>query len=193
MNVEPSQDQRLIADAVTKLFLNKSTGEHIRRAEPGGFDPTLWEQVWQLGLPLLRVSESAGGSGCGLVEAVLVAEACGRFLAPVPLIETIVANSLLAAIGPAGESQLAAATEGRRYVVALADAAQTPQQYVPAASIADGILYLERDALYLLPGPRAGEANLGSVPLAPLRLGGGEKLVEGPEAIRSHQAARGEW
>src|SRR2546428_13551808 len=78
-------------------FLNEeSTMERVRAALPSGFDPALWTGLAELGAFSLRVPQSAGGLGLGLMEAAVLMEEVGRQLASGPIAETLVAAALLA-------------------------------------------------------------------------------------------------
>ena len=61
--------------------------------------PSFWHQLGQLGWLGLHVPEQHGGSGFGLPELVVVAEAMGRAIAPGPFIPTVTASAVIAAIG----------------------------------------------------------------------------------------------
>src|SRR6185369_16197716 len=100
LNLELAQEQVMLRDSLERLLQRDSTSARIRAAEPLGFDAALWAELVALGLPLLRVPDGAGGAGMSLLDAVLVAEMMGRYLASAPLIETIVANQILARTNP---------------------------------------------------------------------------------------------
>src|SRR5215470_7156032 len=61
--------------------------------------PSFWHQLGQLGWLGLHVPEQHGGSGFGLPELVVVAEAMGRAIAPGPFIPTVTASAVIVAIG----------------------------------------------------------------------------------------------
>src|SRR5215211_5383832 len=96
MNLALSDEQELLRDTFARLFATESTPERVRDAEPLGFDAALWKTLAEIDAIGIRVPEAHGGSGAGLLEAVLLAEQAGRHLAPGPLIESIVAAQLLA-------------------------------------------------------------------------------------------------
>src|SRR5262245_26535110 len=56
-------------------------------------DPAIWAAMAELGVFGLLVSEHAGGSGLGPVEASIVCEQLGSHLAPGPLLWTLLAAS----------------------------------------------------------------------------------------------------
>lgn len=199
MNLELAQEQVMLRDSLERLLQRDSTSARIRAAEPMGFDRALWLELAALGLPLLRVPESDGGAGLSLLDAVLVAEMAGRYLASAPLIESIVANRLLARIGgEAAQPYLAAAAEGEKIVtVALHRVQSGSAQLVPAGAVADWIVCSDGEAVYLV---EAGEkphtpANTGTMPLASMRIDLADAIVlgSGTEALGMWAAGLDEW
>ena len=53
-----------------------------------GFDRALWDELAEMGVFALRVSEEEGGIGLGFADAVLVFTELGRRLVPGPLVWT---------------------------------------------------------------------------------------------------------
>jgi acyl-CoA dehydrogenase len=89
----------LLADTVARLFGTLATKELIESAEKGAWPEKLWRALEEGGLTLPLVPESAGGAGGTWLDAHVVVRAAGRYTAPVPLAETIIASSLLAGAG----------------------------------------------------------------------------------------------
>jgi len=198
MKLAFSEDQNLLRDSVARLFHTESSPARVRAAEDTGFDPGLWQQLVALGIPLMRVAEDAGGSGMGLVEAVLVAEEAGRHLASVPLAEAVTAAALLART-PGEDAAAALAEMAAGELVALVPSAidgDTPAAW-PGAGCARYHLALADGRLLLVEGIAPGGANLGSAALAvgtPASLGGKVTvLAEGDTARTLFDAAREEW
>lgn len=109
-----SEERALLAETLERLF-GDAFGRRDPKAATGALDGALWQQVEALGLPLLLVPEAAGGAGGGFEDAHVVARALGRFAAPLPLCETLLAAQLLAAAcieRPAGALSLALRCEG---------------------------------------------------------------------------------
>jgi acyl-CoA dehydrogenase len=109
-----SEERALLAETLERLF-GDAFGRRDAKAATGALDGGLWRQVEALGLPLLLVPEAAGGAGGGFEDAYVVARALGRFAAPLPLCETLLAAKLLAAAGierPTGALSLALRCEG---------------------------------------------------------------------------------
>ena len=74
MNLHLTDEQKMLRDAFAELFSAESSPDRVRAAEPLGFDPKLWEHLVETGAVGMRVPETRGGSGTGLLEASLVAE-----------------------------------------------------------------------------------------------------------------------
>ncbi len=88
MDFALSEEQRLF-DTMLRGFLAEHLPlERLRaQAEAGsGFDEQLWRGLCALGLQGLLVPERFGGSGLGILDAAVAAEALGAAVAPVPFI-----------------------------------------------------------------------------------------------------------
>ena len=199
MNLELAPEQVMLRDSIERLLQRDSTSARIRAAEPMGFDADLWAELTALGLPLLRVPDSAGGAGMSLFDAVLVADMAGRYLASAPLIETIVANQVLAQANPdIAATVLAEVAEGAKIVtVALHPVQVGVSQLVPAGAIADAIICFDDEAVYLVEPAEKGRspANTGTMPLAEMTidLAGATLIAKGPEALAIVTAGLEEW
>jgi alkylation response protein AidB-like acyl-CoA dehydrogenase len=185
VSLEPEREE--LRRAFAALFEKESPPERVRAAEPLGFDGDLWSTVVETGALSMSLPEAAGGDGGGLVEAALVAEQLGRRLAPVPLLESIVASRLLAEADPSHIATLALrpVTEGAR-------------QLVPAGAVADVVVGFENDELvaFVADDPPVPVANLASAPLAWRELSGAGTrtvLAKGDEARARFGVAVREW
>jgi alkylation response protein AidB-like acyl-CoA dehydrogenase len=135
----------------------------------------------------MSLPEAMGGDGGGLVEAALVAEQLGRRLAPVPLLESIVASRVLDEADPSHIPTLA-----------LRPVAPGARQLVPAGAVANVVVGLEDDELvvFVADDPPVPVANLASAPLAWRTLSGpGTRtvLARGDEARARFGVAVREW
>ncbi|WP_084582327.1 acyl-CoA dehydrogenase [Sphingomonas azotifigens] len=197
MNLQLSEQQALLRDSLERLFQNESTSARIRAAEPLGYDPALWTELVGFGLPLMRVPEGRGGGGLALIDAVVVAETLGSYLASVPLIECAVASRILADIAPAGHAVLEDIAGGSILTVALHPVEAGVPQLVPAGAIADRVLCSDGATVYLaaVPADRTVPANLGTLPLAAITIDLDNALVlaSGPDACAAWQAGIEEW
>ncbi|TDC70711.1 acyl-CoA dehydrogenase [Actinomadura sp. GC306] len=200
MNLDPTAEQEALRAALREFFQKESPPAVVRAAEPLGFDAALWRKAVETGLGSMAVPEDRGGGGAGLVELAIAAEALGRSLAPVPLIETAVATTLLAAL-PADavpEPLVAAAVAGELLAtVALRPAEADVARLVPAGAVADLVIALRDGELVAVrtAGPVPAVPNLGSMPVADRRLEPGETtvLATGPAALAAHRRAVHHW
>lgn len=182
MNLNLNEDQQMLRDAAAKLFATESTPARIRAAEVTGFDPALWGQVVEMGLPLMRVPEAAQGLGLGLLDALLVAEEAGRHLASVPLAEVITVGSLLGRLEGATAQAMLERLQGGELITLLPVPAQAGVRHVvPAGAVATVALILDGDAVVAVEGLEgASDSNLGSQSLRVAVLAG-----QGAEGRRS--------
>ena len=89
------ENAQLLQDSVDKALADLLTPELRQQAQQGEWPHTLWPKLVDLGLPLLLVDETQGGSGATLAEAFGVISSLGQYALPCPLAETILANKLL--------------------------------------------------------------------------------------------------
>jgi alkylation response protein AidB-like acyl-CoA dehydrogenase len=198
MDVGMSDEQHQLVESFTALFGDASPPARVRLAEPLGFDPGLWETVRSGGIVAMAVDDTHGGWGAEPLDLALVAETQGRFAAPVPIVESQVAARLLARLdAPRAASALATTLAGERTVtMAVHPAREGVARLVPAGAVADDALVMDGGRLLLVPtgDNRAHVENLGSMPLADLRLGpDAEVLADGPAAEVAYEAALDEF
>jgi alkylation response protein AidB-like acyl-CoA dehydrogenase len=119
-------EQRLLKDNATQFVRESAPVSHLRKLrdtkDATGFSRDVWRQMADLGFAGIVIPEAYGGSGLGFVELGLVLEACGRTLAPTPLLSSVVLGSgLLLAGGTEAQKKenLPALSDGR-LVLALA-------------------------------------------------------------------------
>jgi alkylation response protein AidB-like acyl-CoA dehydrogenase len=182
VNFELSQDQQLMRETFARFLNEESTLERVRAALPSGFDQALWTGFAELGAFGLRVPQTAGGLGLGLLDAVVLMEEVGRTLASGPIAETVIAAALLAKLDPGEHSGLLERVLAGRAVITLAfhDVAVEPLQWIAGGAIAEAVIAREGDEIVLLtirPGERKSESNLASMPIAQLRLGSASRAV----------------
>lgn len=110
-----NEQTQMLADTADRLFCDALANADPQVHADLRLDQGLWAQVDALGLPLLLVPESAGGSGGGWRDAAVVAGAMGRHAIALPLVETMLAANLLATTGmerPHGALSLATRANG---------------------------------------------------------------------------------
>ena len=88
MDFALSEEQRLFDTMLRAYMAEHLPLERLRAlAQAGsGFDEPLWRGLCELGLQGLLVPERFGGSGLGVLDAAVAAEALGAAVAPVPFI-----------------------------------------------------------------------------------------------------------
>jgi alkylation response protein AidB-like acyl-CoA dehydrogenase len=192
-----SEEQEQLRHSVRALFEKESGPELVREVEPLGFSPALWEQVTALGLAEMAVPEVTGGAGAELIDTVLVAELAGEFLVPVPVVETVVANRLLARLAtPEALSVLGEAIGGGLVsTVALSSPVGDQLRWVPAGAVADRVISMRGQSVLASADRPPHEAlrNLGSLPVSHRTLAGAQVIAEGSDAGRAVARARDEW
>ncbi len=89
-----SEHQQMLAEPVIRLF--RDAGEVAACAEREGWQAELWQQVEDLGLPLLLVPEDQDGVGGDWDDVLAVLHAVGYYGIPLPVGEAMLATRLLA-------------------------------------------------------------------------------------------------
>jgi len=105
MDFNLSAEQELLRDGLGKFLAARYTLEDSRAAAKigAGWQPEIWRSfAGELGILGATLPESAGGSGGGSVESMVIAEELGRALVIEPYIDTVVvAGGLLQRAGGA--------------------------------------------------------------------------------------------
>jgi len=83
---ELSPEQLMFQESLQRVLRKSLPVDVLRKFADDGsrFDPVRWQQACELGLAGVLVPEAQGGTGLGLLEAALAAEALGGAAAPVP-------------------------------------------------------------------------------------------------------------
>ena len=100
----------IIVDTATRIFRDLCEPATINEAEKGKWPKALWDALEESGLPLAWVPDDLGGAGAEMADGFAVLRVAGRFAAPVPLAETLLAGWLLAQAeiaAPAGPMTIA--------------------------------------------------------------------------------------
>jgi alkylation response protein AidB-like acyl-CoA dehydrogenase len=92
MDFEPSDDQRLLVESVTRLLADNYSFAQRKTylTKPEGFSTEIWAKFAELGLLGLPFAEEFGGFGGGAQEVMLVMQAFGRVLVLEPFLATVV-------------------------------------------------------------------------------------------------------
>jgi acyl-CoA dehydrogenase len=89
----------IIVDTATRIFQDLCEAANVNDAEKGVWPKALWDALEESGLTVAWVPEDLGGAGATMADGFAVLRAAGRFAAPVPLAETLMAGWLLARAG----------------------------------------------------------------------------------------------
>lgn len=169
-----SGDQGAVADAFGAFFARESPIDVVRGAEPLGFSQQLWQKLGALDAPGMAAPGHAGGAGAALSALVVVAEALGETISPVPLIEHLVASRAYAIPEVVSGEQIAA--------TALRPADEEGVwRLVPAGAVAGVVVGVDGDELVAVhsQAPMASPRNHGSAPLADRSSRHGRRVVLG--------------
>ncbi len=183
-----SSDQEAIQELFDGFFVKEAPPSVAREAEPLGFDAELWAKVIELGAPGMGVAEDAGGGGASLADLVVVAESYGRAIAPIPLVEHVVAARAL----PDADADVVAG--GAIATIALFPSTATGTwTLVPAGAVADLVIGVDGDEMVAVRSapPGSGPLNHASAPLADRSAREGGRTVLGPAS--QFAAVLDEW
>jgi acyl-CoA dehydrogenase len=89
----------IIVDTASRIFQDLCEPATINEAEQGVWPKSLWDALEESGLPLAWVPDDLGGAGAAMSDGFAVLRVAGRFAAPVPLAETLMAGWLLSRAG----------------------------------------------------------------------------------------------
>jgi alkylation response protein AidB-like acyl-CoA dehydrogenase len=201
MDLALSEEQLQLVEAISGLLARESSSDRVRSAEPSGFDAKLWSALLDAGVVHMAVDEDGGGWGATVVDLALVAEQLGRALGSAPVVETQVAAMVLRECARSGSADadrlLASVLAGERLVTFAPRVGRNGRlDLVPGAAVADAVIALaDGRLLYVeLEDNRTAVANLGSMPLADVKISGGATvLVESRVAAEVFERAVDRW
>ncbi len=93
-----SAEQDALRDVARSFLAAEATSSYVRAMldDERGVTDAFWARTVDLGWPGLLIPERAGGSGLGLLDAVVVCEETGRLPLPGPWFSSAVAGTLMA-------------------------------------------------------------------------------------------------
>src|ERR1700721_2879755 len=157
----------IIVDTATKIFQDLCAADTVNKAEKGEWPTALWDALEESGLPLTWVSDEFGGAGAELADGFAVLRVAGRYAAPVPLAETLLAGWLLAEAkiaAPAGPMTIAPVHEDGNIQIGADGKLSGRARHVPFA----------RDAAHIaVVATRGGEKVVALVAAKGLAIGPG--------------------
>jgi acyl-CoA dehydrogenase len=86
------EETRMLLESMGRLFEDLCTKQVVDAAETGVFAADLWRAVSETGVPLAALPESAGGADAEWADLYAALRVAGRFSAPIPLAETMLAG-----------------------------------------------------------------------------------------------------
>lgn len=131
MDLNLSEEQRLIVDSAAEFLAAHSSSEQVRKvsAQPGGWDSALWQGMAELGWCGIHTPEAHGGLGLGVVELALLMEQQGQRLACVPFFDSVaLATTALTALAdqPQATGALQAVASGEQRLALALPAVDAP-------------------------------------------------------------------
>ena len=131
-----AESGNIVGETAARIFADLADPQTVNRAANGAWREPLWQALSEAGLTLAWVPEAHGGAGASLADGFEILTVAGRFAAPVPLAETLLAGWLLARAGvsaPAGAMTVAPARPGERedtyyreVIIELVDGTELP-------------------------------------------------------------------
>ncbi len=96
MDFDFSEEEQAISDLTQQIFEDKVTHEHLRSLAKSGkfFDRELWVSLSETGVVGAAIDEEYGGAGLSFLGITALLEMVGKYAAPIPVLETIVAGAL---------------------------------------------------------------------------------------------------
>jgi len=137
----------IIVDTATRIFQDLCEADTVNRAEQGEWPKALWDAIEESGLPLAWVPDELGGAGAEMADGFAILRVAGRFAAPVPLAETLLAGWLLARAGiqvPGGPMTIAPIHADGRIILGADGRLRGRARRVPFARNARHIAVLAR-------------------------------------------------
>ena len=197
MDLRLSEDQEATRDLLRRLFEREVGTDVVRAAESLGHSPQVWATLAAAGIPAMGMPARLGGGDADLAMLAVVAIEAGRAMAPVPLIEHLVATRVVAELDPAHPRLADLASGSAIAALAPVPAVSGRASLVPGGAVADVVVALDGDVLVVAGGrpPGAALRNHASAPLADRDLTGPDRrvLASGADAGLAHADAATEW
>lgn len=96
MDFQLTEDQEALKDGLRSFCEGRVPADQLPELEKsGGFDRALWNDLAEMGVFGLRLSEDQGGVGLGTADGVLVFAELGRSLVPGPIVWSHLAAGLV--------------------------------------------------------------------------------------------------
>jgi acyl-CoA dehydrogenase len=93
------EETRILLESMGRLFEDLCTKQVVDAAENGVFAADLWRAVSETGVALAALPESAGGADAEWSDLYAALRVAGRYSAPIPLAETMLAGWIASSVG----------------------------------------------------------------------------------------------
>jgi len=142
-----SDSGQIVADTATRIFTDLADPQTVNQAKDERWKDELWRALSESGLTLAWVPEKLGGADGSVADGFEVLRVAGRFAAPVPIAETLLAGRLLARVGiasPTGAMTVAPARPNDRVTLNADRILKGRASGVPFAGRAEHIAVVAR-------------------------------------------------
>lgn len=195
MRFLPTEEQRDFARSLDAMLTAADTPTAIRAWSTGDHGPgrALWSRLAEAGVFALPIPERYEGVGPLPVEVTTAFVELGRHGVPGPVVETVAASALLTELaGSGGAGPAKRLLPGLATGETLATLAHDSQDLALDADVADLVLVVRGDELWLAAGHQGVRASADPARRLARPSPGGELLAAGP-AVREAAARAGEW
>ncbi|MEU9999491.1 acyl-CoA dehydrogenase family protein [Streptomyces sp. NPDC050848] len=195
MRFLPTEEQRDFARSLDAMLTAADTPTAIRAWSTGDHGPgrALWSRLAEAGVFALPIPEQYEGVGPLPVELTTAFVELGRHGVPGPVVETVAASALLTELaGSGGAGPAKRLLPGLATGETLATLAHDSQGLALDADVADLVLVVRGDELWLAAGHQGVRASADPARRLARPSPGGELLAAGP-AVREAGARAGEW
>lgn len=94
-----SENENIVAETAARIFADLADPQTVNSAKSDAWKGDLWRALEEAGLTLAWVPDTLGGAGAALADGFEVLGVAGRFAAPIPIAETLLAGWLLSRAG----------------------------------------------------------------------------------------------
>jgi acyl-CoA dehydrogenase len=137
-----SDEQSMLLESARDFCADKSPVSKVRELmqDERGYDPTVWQEMSQLGWLGIAIPEQYGGSELGIGSVVPVAEAAGRNMLATPLITSTLAAQVILRGGDNAQKEqwLPQLAEGKVASMALIEGEDWGDDNIQCAVTAEG-------------------------------------------------------
>jgi len=142
-----SEMKDMIVDVVEKIFKKHFTKEIVDLVDQGKWAQNVWDILEEYDLLHIASSELAGGAGGDLDDLLSVYSLIGKYAAPIPFVETTLANYLLESNGLSISNNKTTYSVSQHEVTRNGDQLVGTLYHIPWARYADELVTVVQDQL----------------------------------------------